>query len=51
MICLMRMRMMTAPVPRKIDETKTDVDNDYENSRENYYNLIDKGNVEQSMHF
>ena len=36
--------MMTAPVPRKIDETKTDVDNDYENSRENYYNLIDKGN-------
>ena len=33
-----------APVPRKIDETKTDVDNDYENSRENYYNLIDKGN-------
>ena len=33
-----------APVPRKIDETKTDVDNDYEHSRENYYNLIDKGN-------
>ena len=33
-----------APVPRKIDETKTDIDNDYENSRENYYNLIDKGN-------
>ena len=33
-----------APVPRKIDENKTDVDNDYENSRENYYNLIDKGN-------
>ena len=33
-----------APVPRKIDETKDDVDNDYVNSRENYYNLIDKGN-------
>ena len=33
-----------APVPRKIDETKTDVDNDYEHSRDNYYNLIDKGN-------
>ena len=32
------------PVPRKIDETKTDVDNDYEHSRDNYYNLIDKGN-------
>ena len=33
-----------APVPRKIDEKKTDIDNDYVNSRENYYNLIDKGN-------
>ena len=33
-----------APVPRKIDETKTDVDNDYAHSRDNYYNLIDKGN-------
>ena len=33
-----------APVPRKIDETKTAVDNDYEHSRDNYYNLIDKGN-------
>ena len=32
-----------SPVPRKIDETK-DVDNDYEHSRDNYYNLIDKGN-------
>ena len=31
-------------MPRKIDETKTDVDNDYEHSRDNYYNLIDKGN-------
>ena len=33
-----------APVPRKIDENKDDIDNDYVNSRDNYYNLIDKGN-------
>ena len=33
-----------ALVPRKIDETKDDIDNDYVNSRDNYYNLIDKGN-------
>ena len=33
-----------APVPRKIDETKNDIDNDYSHSRDNYYNLIDKGN-------
>jgi len=33
-----------APVPRKIDESKPHVDQDYENSRDNYYNLIDKGN-------
>ena len=33
-----------APVPRKIDENKSDIDNDYDNSREQYYNLIDKGN-------
>ena len=32
------------PVPRVVDEDKTDIDNDYKNSRENYYNLIDKGN-------
>ena len=32
-----------APVPRKIDEKKTDIDNDYDYSRENYYNLIEKG--------
>ena len=31
-------------MPRKIDETKTDIDNDYSHSRDNYYNLIDKGN-------
>ena len=33
-----------APVPKKIDESKDDIDNDYVNSRNNYYNLIDKGN-------
>ena len=33
-----------APVLRKIDENKTDIDNDYTHSRDNYYNLIDKGN-------
>ena len=33
-----------APVPKKIDKNKTDIDNDYEHSRDNYYNLIDKGN-------
>ena len=33
-----------APVPRKIDDTKDDIDNDYAHSRDNYYNLIDKGN-------
>ena len=33
-----------SPVPRKIDEDKPHVDQDYENSRDNYYNLIDKGN-------
>ena len=33
-----------APVPRKVDENKNDIDNDYVNSRDNYYNLIDKGN-------
>jgi hypothetical protein len=32
------------PVPRTIDEKKDDIDNDYVNSRDNYYNLIDKGN-------
>ena len=31
-------------VPKKIDENKSDIDNDYENSRDNYYNLIEKGN-------
>jgi hypothetical protein len=31
------------PVVRKVDESKTDVDNDYDYSRENYYNLIERG--------
>ena len=31
------------PVPRVNDTTKADIDNDYEYSRENYYNLIEKG--------
>jgi hypothetical protein len=32
-----------APVPRKEDEKSPDVDNDYKYSRENYYNLIERG--------
>jgi hypothetical protein len=31
------------PVPRIEDTTKPDIDNDYKDSRENYYNLIEKG--------
>ena len=31
------------PVPRVEDTKKPDVDNDYKYSRENYYNLIEKG--------
>ena len=31
-------------VPKKIDESKTDIENDYTHSRDNYYNLIEKGN-------
>ena len=30
-------------VPRKEDDKKADVDNDYKYSRENYYNLIERG--------
>src|SRR6056300_1069782 len=30
-------------VPRRDDDSKADVDNDYKYSRENYYNLIEKG--------
>ena len=30
-------------VPRNEDKSKADVDNDYKYSRENYYNLIEKG--------
>ena len=32
-----------APTVRKEDKTKDDIDNDYVNSRENYYELIEKG--------
>ena len=32
-----------APVPRKEDKNKEDVENDHKNSREYYYNLIEKG--------
>ena len=31
------------PVPRLEDKNKEDVENDYKYSRENYYNLIEKG--------
>ena len=30
-------------VPRREDDSKADVDNDYKYSRENYYNLIERG--------
>src|SRR6056300_1088134 len=30
-------------VPRRDDDSKADVDNDYKYSRENYYNLIERG--------
>jgi hypothetical protein len=33
----------TPPVPRIEDKNKEDVDNDYKYSRENYYNLIERG--------
>ena len=32
------------PVPREENKDKADVENDYNYSRESYYNLIDKGN-------
>ena len=33
----------TPPVPRLEDKEKQDIDNDYKYSRENYYNLIERG--------
>ena len=33
----------TPPVPRMEDKNKEDIDNDYKYSRENYYNLIERG--------
>ena len=32
-----------APVPRKEEKEKGDIDNDHKYSRENYYNLIERG--------
>ena len=32
-----------APVPRKEEDKKSHIDNDHDYSRENYYNLIEKG--------
>ena len=32
-----------AKVPRVEDKNKEDIDNDYKYSRENYYNLIERG--------
>ena len=34
-----------APTVRKEDKEKDDIDNDYTNSRENYYELIEKGQM------
>ena len=36
-------KQFKAPVPRKEDKETADVDNDYKYSRENYYNLIERG--------
>ena len=36
-------KQFTPPVPRLEDKNKEDVDNDYKYSRENYYNLIERG--------
>ena len=33
----------TPPVPRTMEEKKHDIDHDYDYSRDNYYNLIEKG--------
>ena len=40
---LMEQKKFEPPVVRKEDKDKTDTDNDYKYSRENYYNLIEKG--------
>ena len=36
-------QVFNPPVERKEDKQKADVDNDYEYSRDSYYNLIEKG--------
>ena len=40
---LMEQKKFEPPVVREEDKDKTDTDNDYKYSRENYYNLIEKG--------
>ena len=40
---LMEQKKFEPPVVRKEDKDKTDTDNDYKYSRENYYNLIERG--------
>ena len=40
---LMEQKKFEPPVVREEDKDKTDTDNDYKYSRENYYNLIERG--------
>ena len=40
---LMQQKEFKPPVAREEDKEKQDVDNDHKNSREYYYNLIEKG--------
>jgi len=36
-------KILTPPIVRTEDKSKTDIDNDYTYSRDSYYNLIEKG--------
>jgi hypothetical protein len=36
-------KVLTPPIVRTEDKSKTDIDNDYTYSRDSYYNLIEKG--------
>ena len=40
---IVKAKEIKPPVPRMEDAKKADVDNDYKYSRENYYNLIERG--------
>ena len=40
---IVKAKEIKPPVPRMEDAKKPDVDNDYKYSRENYYNLIERG--------